>query len=96
MVRRLITLTLCLLAALPCGASTFLEHKSLHVIAGASIGLVAAKYDHPKTGIALAFGVGMAKEWFDERGHESYASRRRDVLITGLPAVITVRIKWGK
>lgn len=77
-----------------CAHPSELSRKAAHVAAGAGIGFVCAKMGHPRTGVALALGVAMAKEWSDGRNsREPYQSRRRDVLITTAPALV-VAITW--
>lgn len=77
----------------PCQAKE-LSHTLAHVGVGLTCGLIAAKVERPAAGVSVAFTLGVAKEFCDERGHEPYRSRRRDVLLTTIPAAITVRWRF--
>ena len=62
--------------------------KAGHFSAGFVLAWGPGMAGHPKFGLALGIGAGIAKEVSDRRGCESLMSCRRDVLITSAGAVL--------
>jgi hypothetical protein len=71
----------------------YVKHKALHAIGGIGIAWVGHEMGYPKTGVALAFGVGIAKELYDQKHGGSF--RAGDVAWTGMPAAaISIAFRW--
>lgn len=64
--------------------STMLMHKAAHFTIGFGIGWGGQVSGHPKTGLALGIGLGIAKEVHDVHYGETMAHARRDVIVTSL------------
>ena len=62
--------------------------KAGHFSAGFVLAWGPGMAGHPRIGLALGIGAGIAKEVSDRRGGESLMSCRRDVLITSAGAVL--------
>ena len=62
--------------------------KAGHFSAGFVLAWGPGTAGHPKFGLALGIGAGIAKEVSDRRGGESLMSCRRDVLITSAGALL--------
>ena len=85
---------LCLLfLPLVCGdRSTYEHHKLVHVAAGIAVYEVCKLNGAPKTGVALAFGLGIAKETYDKRHGGKF--RGGDVAWTSGPAAFCFAVRW--
>ena len=72
---------------------TYVEHKAAHALIGMGICYAGAKLGHPKTGIAIALTLGIAKEIYDQKHGGKF--RGGDVAWTTMPGVVlTYSIKW--
>ena len=79
-------------AAATAGDRDYNRHKAVHALAGLAIYEVSKHYGHPKTGLALAWGLGIAKELHDQRHGGRF--RAGDVAWTGAPATLTFSVRW--
>ena len=65
---------------------TYVTHKAAHAVIGVAV-------CYPKTGIAIAFGLGIAKELYDKKHGGSF--RCGDVAWTGMPgATLSISFRW--
>ena len=62
--------------------------KAGHFSAGFVLAWGPGMAGHPRIGLAIGIGAGIAKEVSDRRGGESLMSCRRDVLITSAGALL--------
>lgn len=63
-------------------------HKIGHFTVGFGVAWGCGLAGKHKTGLAIGIGLGLAKEWYDNRYHETWVSQRRDILITSAGAVL--------
>lgn len=85
----LFLLSLSLLA----GDAEYNRRKAAHALIGIGVAFTGEKLGYPKVGLALAFGLGVGKELYDQRHGGSF--RAGDVAWTGGPAlVISFRHRW--
>lgn len=92
--RRLLILFLCLPAfAMTPARQTYVEHKAAHALVGVGIAWAGQELGYPKTGIAVAWGLGIAKELYDRKHGGRF--RAGDVAWTGAPAtVFSISVRW--
>ena len=72
--------------------SVYVQHKAAHAAIGMAVYEVGKASGHPKTGLALAFGLGIGKELYDRKHGGSF--RAGDVAWTTVPATISFSFKW--
>lgn len=89
---RVSVLFLALGLSLAAGDQEYNRHKAIHALAGFAVYEVAKHYGHPRTGVALAWGLGIAKELHDQRHGGRF--RAGDVAWTGAPATLTFSVRW--
>lgn len=70
----------------------YVEHKAAHALAGLAVYELGKAAGHPRTGLAIAFGLGIAKELYDR--HHGGSFRAGDVAWTGGPATVAFSFKW--
>ncbi len=86
-------LALLCLPALASDRSYYVNRKIGHAAVGIGIAWAGHELGYPKTGIAVAFGVGIAKELYDRKHGGKF--RAGDVAWTAAPgAVISFSFKW--
>jgi len=72
---------------------TYVTHKAFHAMGGVMVYYAFADAGYPKTGLAVAWGLGIAKELYDRKHGGRF--RAGDVAWTGAPAtLIQVSFKW--
>ena len=72
---------------------TYVTHKAAHAVIGVAVCYAGAGLGYPKTGIAVAFGLGIAKELYDKKHGGSF--RCGDVAWTGMPgATLSISFRW--
>jgi hypothetical protein len=74
------------------GNTTYQQHKAVHACVGMGVAWAGKELGYPKTGIALAWGLGIGKELYDADHGGSF--RCGDICWTGIPATITFSIRW--
>ena len=89
---KLVIALLLLCLPLLAGDRTYARHKALHALGGILVYEGAKQLGHPKTGLALAWGLGIGKEIYDQRHGGSF--RAGDVAWTGLPATVCFSVRW--
>jgi len=72
--------------------STYESHKAVHALGGLAVYEFAKVQGHPKTGLALAWGLGIAKEVYDKRHGGRF--RPGDAAWTGAPATVAFSVRW--
>lgn len=91
--RRFLILFLCLPSfAMTPARRTYVEHKAAHALVGIGVAYTGERLGYPKTGIAVAWGLGIAKELYDRKHGGRF--RAGDVAWTGAPATITFSVRW--
>lgn len=91
--RSLICFILCLPAfAMTPARQTYVEHKAIHALVGISVAEFGRAKGYPKTGIAVAWGLGIAKELYDRKHGGRF--RAGDVAWTGAPATLSISVRW--
>lgn len=63
-------------------------HKVGHFTVGFGVAWGCGLAGKHKTGLAIGIGLGLAKEWYDNRYHETWVSQKRDILITSAGALL--------
>lgn len=63
-------------------------HKIGHFAIGFGVAWGCGLANHHKTGLAIGIGLGLAKEYYDNKHGETWASQKRDILITSAGAVL--------
>ena len=72
---------------------TYVEHKAIHAVISLGICYTANEMGYPKTGVAIAFGLGLAKELYDKKHGGRF--RVGDVAWTTMPgATLTIAYRW--
>ena len=72
---------------------TYVTHKTAHALVGIGVAWAGHELGYPKTGIACAWGLGIAKELYDRKHGGRF--RVGDVIWTGAPAtVFSVSVRW--
>ena len=72
---------------------TYVARKTAHALVGMGVIWAGHELGYPKTGIACAFGLGVAKELYDRKHGGRF--RAGDVAWTVMPgAVISVSVRW--
>ena len=91
--RRFLILFLCLPSfAMTPARRTYVEHKAVHALVGIGVAEFARQKGYPKTGVAVAFGLGIAKELYDRKHGGRF--RAGDVAWTGAPATLSISVRW--
>jgi len=81
------------LCELSAGSAEYNRRKAGHALVGIAVYGAFYHFGYPKTGVAVAFGLGVGKELYDERHGGRF--RCGDVAWTGCPAMVTFSIRWG-
>lgn len=63
-------------------------HKVGHFAVGFGVAWGCGLAGHHKTGLAIGIGLGLAKEYHDNRYGETWVSQRRDIIITSAGALL--------
>jgi hypothetical protein len=71
---------------------TYVEHKTVHALVGLGVAEFGRRQGYPKTGIAVAWGLGVAKELYDRKHGGRF--RAGDVAWTGAPATVSISVRW--
>lgn len=90
LLRTLALSALCL--PLCAGSAEYNRRKAAHALIGIGVAFTGEKLGYPKTGIALAWGLGVGKELYDQRHGGRF--RAGDVAWTGAPATFVIAIRW--
>jgi hypothetical protein len=92
--RRIIPLLICFnMMAMEPDRKVYVQHKAAHAVVGIGVAWVGHELGYPKTGLAVAFGLGVAKELYDRKHGGKF--RGGDVAWTTLPAVtVSYSLKW--
>ena len=93
--RRFLILFLCLPSfAMTPARRTYVEHKAVHALVGIGVAEFGRRQGYPKTGVAVAFGLGIAKELYDRKHGDGSCS---DVAWTGRPNPVHQRevVTWN-
>lgn len=73
--------------------SYYVNRKVGHAVVGMGIVWAGHELGYPKTGIAVAWGLGIAKELYDRKHGGKF--RAGDVAFTAVPAtVVSISFKW--
>jgi len=75
------------------GNAEYNRRKACHALAGIGVAWSCKKLGYPKTGIALAWCLGIGKELYDQKHGGRF--RCGDIAWTGGPATLTFSIRWG-
>lgn len=89
--RKLLPLLLCL----PVMGETrqnYVQHKAAHALVGLAVYETFKVAHRPKTGLAVVFGLGVAKELYDRKHGGRF--RPGDVAWTVAPATLTYSVRW--
>lgn len=65
-----------------------LGHKAFHFSVGFGVAWGCGLANHHKTGLAIGIGLGLAKEYADNKHGETWASQKRDIIITSAGALL--------
>ena len=70
----------------------YLKHKSVHALGGLAVYQLGKVSGHPKTGLAMAWGIGVAYESYEQRHGGRF--RAGDIAWTVAPATLAFSVRW--
>ncbi len=91
--KKVLTLILASVLAIPCFAQqdagkVNVGHKIGHFTIGFGVAWGCGLANHHETGLAIGIGLGLAKEYVDNKSGETWVSQKRDILITSTGAIL--------